>query len=113
MCIRDRFDLAAQGLDVIGVDPDAPSIERASTDADASGRTVFLCADVFTHRFEPASFDVVASNAMLHHVDAERGLRRMRELVRPGGCLLYTSDAADDLPCVDLGGRRILNTKQH
>jgi len=23
-------------------------------------------------------------------------------------CLLYTSDAADDLLCVDLGGRRIL-----
>src|SRR5680860_1872545 len=23
-----------------------------------------------------------------------------------GGCLLYTSDAADDLLCVDLGGRR-------
>ena len=23
-------------------------------------------------------------------------------------CLLYTSDAADDLPCVDLGGRRLL-----
>ena len=22
-------------------------------------------------------------------------------------CLLYTSDAADDTPCVDLGGRRI------
>ena len=27
------------------------------------------------------------------------------------GCLLYTSDAADDLLCVDLGGRRII-TKQ-
>ena len=25
------------------------------------------------------------------------------------GCLLYTSDAADDLLCVDLGGRRIIN----
>src|SRR5665213_2110858 len=25
-----------------------------------------------------------------------------------GGCLLYTSDAADDLLCVDLGGRRII-----
>src|SRR5680860_1165156 len=24
-------------------------------------------------------------------------------------CLLYTSDAADDLLCVDLGGRRIIN----
>ena len=26
-------------------------------------------------------------------------------------CLLYTSDAADDLPCVGLGGRRILKKK--
>src|SRR5450756_2315592 len=28
-----------------------------------------------------------------------------------GGCLLYTSDAADDLLCVDLGGRRIIKKK--
>ena len=28
-----------------------------------------------------------------------------------GGCLLYTSDAADDMQCVDLGGRRII--KKH
>src|SRR5665811_2633554 len=27
---------------------------------------------------------------------------------RPGTCLLYTSDAADDLTRVDLGGRRII-----
>src|SRR5450756_3136922 len=27
---------------------------------------------------------------------------------KPYGCLLYTSDAADDLLCVDLGGRRII-----
>src|SRR5450756_415848 len=26
----------------------------------------------------------------------------------PPTCLLYTSDAADDLLCVDLGGRRII-----
>ena len=26
----------------------------------------------------------------------------------PVVCLLYTSDAADDLLCVDLGGRRII-----
>ena len=26
-------------------------------------------------------------------------------------CLLYTSDAGDDLLCVDLGGRRILKKK--
>ena len=27
-------------------------------------------------------------------------------------CLLYTSDAADDLLCVDLGGRRIIQKKK-
>ena len=30
----------------------------------------------------------------------------------PYGCLLYTSDAADDLLCVDHGGRRILKKKK-
>ncbi len=29
----------------------------------------------------------------------------------PVGCLLYTSDAADDLIGVDLGGRRIIKQK--
>ena len=32
---------------------------------------------------------------------------------RGGRCLLYTSDAADDLLCVDLGGRRIIKQKTH
>ena len=30
----------------------------------------------------------------------------------PRPCLLYTSDAADDLPCVDLGGRRIIKKQK-
>ena len=29
------------------------------------------------------------------------------------GCLLYTSDAADDLLCVNLGGRRIIKKKKN
>ena len=36
--------------------------------------------------------------------------------VPPSGnhiCLLYTSDAADDLLCVDLGGRRIIKKKNN
>ena len=28
-----------------------------------------------------------------------------------GVCLLYTSDAADDMQCVDLGGRRIIKKR--
>lgn len=95
------FELSARGLDVVGIDPDAPSIERARADPDATDRTEFVCDDVFTHPFEPASFDVVASSAMLHHVEAERGLRRMRELVRPGGVLAIVSFAMPSGP-VDL-----------
>ena len=34
------------------------------------------------------------------------------DLERPSDCLLYTSDAADDLLCVDLGGRRIIKKKR-
>src|SRR5665809_116813 len=33
-------------------------------------------------------------------------------LARQYPCLLYTSDAADDLLCVDLGGRRIIKKKK-
>src|SRR5665213_4165828 len=34
-----------------------------------------------------------------------------RKVVLFDSCLLYTSDAADDLLCVDLGGRRIIKKK--
>ena len=30
----------------------------------------------------------------------------------PDACLLYTSDAADDLPCVDPRGRRLIQKKK-
>ena len=33
--------------------------------------------------------------------------------VRLAGCLLYTSDAADERSSVDLGGRRIIKKKTH
>ena len=34
--------------------------------------------------------------------------RSISRLSQSGSCLLYTSDAADDMQCVDLGGRRII-----
>ena len=49
--------------------------------------------------------------------DADPGHDRQPETPWPGlrllcRCLLYTSDAADDLLCVDLGGRRIIKKKK-
>ena len=34
-----------------------------------------------------------------------------RNALLPSGCLLYTSDAADERSSVDLGGRRIIKKK--
>src|SRR5450756_3198026 len=41
-----------------------------------------------------------------------RGKQRAGNFTQFQVCLLYTSDAADDLLCVDLGGRRIIKKKK-
>jgi SAM-dependent methyltransferase len=81
------FDLADRGLLVTAIDSDPHSVQRASSDSRADDRVEFVVGDVLTYPFEPASFDVVASIAMLHHVDAVEGIRRMRTLVHPGGVI--------------------------
>src|SRR5665213_3733390 len=48
---------------------------------------------------------IYGQHVVFHHVPALWRLHRMH-------CLLYTSDAADDLLCVDLGGRRIIKKKK-
>src|SRR5450756_1617009 len=56
-------------------------------------------------------------NPLIAPGDVQWGSKRLYSLAQVAGrfngmdrtCLLYTSDAADDLLCVDLGGRRIIN----
>src|SRR5680860_116471 len=80
--------------------------------------------EVLRAQTAPLAVVVVADRVGLHpntvrlHLDqlVEAGLvaREPEPRDRPGrprlvyvACLLYTSDAADDLLCVDIGGRRI------
>ena len=42
----------------------------------------------------------------------EASAEATRRVVALNPCLLYTSDAADDMQCVDLGGRRIIKKKK-
>lgn len=71
---------------VVGIDIDSPSIEAAR--AQGVEGVEYILGNVLQYPFEPASFDLVASVATLHHMDAEVGLKRMADLVRPGGALV-------------------------
>ncbi|MEU5869846.1 class I SAM-dependent methyltransferase [Nonomuraea sp. NPDC047529] len=80
---------------VTAIDLDVPSIDKAREHPDDVG---YILGDFLTHSFEPASFDVIASVATLHHMDAAAGLARMRELLRPGGVLAIVDLARSTMP---------------
>ena len=71
--------------EVVGLDPDVPSIEQARSYHDG---IEYLVGDLESARLPEASFDVVTAVAMLHHVDQREGLMQLGRLVRPGGMLL-------------------------
>ena len=55
------------------------------------------------------NLDLIAFRARHRHPGKE-GIRQTNAIV---GCLLYTSDAADERSSVDLGGRRIIKKKKN
>jgi SAM-dependent methyltransferase len=85
---------------VVGLDVDAGVLDRAR--ARHPGVTVdWVHGDVLDAPLEAGSFDAVVSVATLHHMDAEKGLKRFAELVRPSGAVAIVGLAANswwDLP---------------
>lgn len=77
-----QFALIADS--VVGIDPDVASIDLARSETTAA-HVAYVLGDALTHPFEPESFDIVASVATIHHMDAAAMLRRCAELTRPGG----------------------------
>jgi 2-polyprenyl-3-methyl-5-hydroxy-6-metoxy-1,4-benzoquinol methylase len=85
---------------VVGIDVDAPVLERARTRHEGRG-IEWLHGDVVDVSLEPESFDAVVSVAALHHMDAARALLRFAQLLRPGGTVVVVGIAANswsDLP---------------
>ena len=79
--------LARRVLLVVAIDADAPVLDRAQARFPAA-RVTWCHGDVLTHPLERESFDAVVSNATLHHLpDTGTALRRLSQLVRPGGTL--------------------------
>jgi SAM-dependent methyltransferase len=71
---------------VIGIDRDQRSIELARANP-AAADIGYLLGDFLATPFRPGSVDLVTSVASLHHMDAEAALRRIADLLRPGGVL--------------------------
>lgn len=82
---------------VVGLDPDEASITVARA-SDETEKVDYLAGELLTYPFEPTSFDFIACVATLHHMDEEAGLRRMAELLRPGGTLAVVGLARSRTP---------------
>ncbi|MGA7870668.1 MAG: methyltransferase domain-containing protein [Candidatus Binatus sp.] len=83
---------------VYGIDASPEMIARARKKASKTGlELVFDTAEVEALPFPDATFDVVLSSAMLHHLPDEarhQGIREIRRILKPGGRLF----------AVDFGG---------
>jgi ubiquinone/menaquinone biosynthesis C-methylase UbiE len=88
---------------VTGIDRSTDCVHLAQGN-DVEGRVEYLCGDFLPCPLAPASFEFIASIAALHHMDEEHALRRMKELLKPGGTLAiiglgksrYPADLARD-----------------
>ena len=90
--------LAAVSGDVVGIDPDAGSIDAAGRTAPAS--VELIRDDFLAHDFGGRSFDFITAVASLHHMPLADALRKMSLLLRPGGTIgvvgLYRSATMPD-----------------
>jgi SAM-dependent methyltransferase len=92
--------------DVVGIDLDQASIDLAEAQ-NANDRVHYVRGDFLLYPFELASFDLVATVATLHHVDAVAALSRIRDLLKPGGVLCAVGLARSQLPRdipIEIGG---------
>src|SRR5680860_1860496 len=97
----------AQDLLLVGHNPRFALLDPG---AGESGFSDYL--QVHLGRNRTLSFVVPPSDAGDRQRWHERRSQSHTGHTRAYCCLLYTSDAADDLLCVDLGGRRIIKKKK-
>ncbi|WP_062518029.1 class I SAM-dependent methyltransferase [Demequina gelatinilytica] len=101
--------LAERGLEVTAIDADPVAIGRARAQGHTvelldSTEEVPLTSPSITYRVGDVlaetlgTYDVVSASAVLHHLDLEDGLTRLRDLVAPGGRLIVVGMATPNWP---------------
>src|SRR5438093_357653 len=80
-------------VDVVGIDPDPKALTRARSKAQREGVTIQLDRGFSDGLpYAAASFDLVFSSLMFHHLPAEEKsptLREIRRVLKPGGALHF------------------------
>src|SRR5665811_2604936 len=99
MCIRDRFQAM---LDIHTIVPFRVARALAPHWREAAKAELGEGREVFRKMVNISSVSGTMGTAGQANYSAAKA----------GVCLLYTSDAADDLTRVDLGGRRIIKKKK-
>jgi SAM-dependent methyltransferase len=78
---------------IVAVDSHAPFITQLAASVAANGlghRIKPLCADMAQTGFPPGSFDLVWSEGALYNLGLDAALPLCRDLLRPGGHLVFT-----------------------
>jgi SAM-dependent methyltransferase len=104
---------------VVALDRHAPTLNRARASEvaqrrqGAGGRIGYVLGDVLAAPLEPASFDVITAVASLHHIDEGAGLRRMADLLRPGGRLVVVGLARESLGGLPFAAASVIAHQWH
>jgi SAM-dependent methyltransferase len=91
---------------VVGLERHLATVERARAADEGAGRVAYVAGDLLTAPLAAGSFDLVSAVASLHHVDEAAALRRMADLLRPGGRLVVVGlarETAGGLPFAAAG----------
>jgi len=78
------------GMEVQGIDLDPKQIALAKSKRAESDRLRFRVADTTCLSFEDASFDLVVSHFVFHHIpEWDRAVREVARVLRPGGYFIW------------------------
>eukprot|EP00825_Cyclidium_porcatum_P039496 TRINITY_DN4793_c0_g1_i1.p1 TRINITY_DN4793_c0_g1~~TRINITY_DN4793_c0_g1_i1.p1 ORF type:complete len:134 (+),score=19.05 TRINITY_DN4793_c0_g1_i1:119-520(+) len=114
MCIRDRYQRRVHGRSNIPF----PAMRYAIVPVTPFDQncTIFWCENTRQAAVIDPGGDIERILRLLEDEKLTLAKRRRKKetkwLGQVRSCLLYTSDAADDMQCVDLGSRRVLKKKQ-
>jgi SAM-dependent methyltransferase len=84
-----------KGWDAVGIEPSSKAVEIAKKELDLTIQQTYLSETTF----KPDTFDVVVLLAVLEHAfDPVELMEKAWKLLKPGGCVIFSTPNLDSLP---------------